>query len=133
MIHEAQLKLKINLHCQGIIILYKLYKLISDQPPTSSPPGRLTADNMSAESSLDLVSTFQRLCPTSNTRPTTTSPISPLYLGRRTTSNIVERSIITLSSQVNKVKVGKYTNIYICTTQHIYIWALKQNYSIVKL
>lgn len=44
---------------------------------TNSPPGKLTDDSKSTESSFEFVSTFQRLCCTSVILPTITSPISP--------------------------------------------------------
>lgn len=43
----------------------------------SSPPGRFTDESSSTESRREFVSTRQRFCPTSSTRATTTSPISP--------------------------------------------------------
>lgn len=65
---------------QNYIICSWLYSLINLQGPhTSSPPGRLTAESCNIESSRELVSIFQRLCCTSTTLPTTTSPISPTY------------------------------------------------------
>lgn len=62
--------------------------------PTSSPPGKLTEERSNTDSSLAFVSTFHRFCCTSVIRPTTTSPISPLY---RLFKGLIEINLLTCS------------------------------------
>lgn len=76
----------------------------------SSPPGRLIDDRSRIESRREFVSIFHRFCETctSITRPTTMSPISPLY---RVRSGFTEISLLIGSTKPATVA----TSFSLCT------------------
>ena len=69
--------------------------------PTSWPPGKLTDDSRRIECSFDFVSTIHLLGPSSMTRPTTTSPISPQYLFAK--SHKMQKKTIYQINEMNNV------------------------------
>lgn len=62
------------------MVHYSLIKIYFKIIITSSPPGKLTDVKGNIASKVELISTRQRFDSTAVILPTTTSPISPIYL-----------------------------------------------------